>query len=282
MTARWRHGTSLPFFAVLVLMATGCGANQQPGAREPLRIAAASDLQSALPTLTERFTTTSGIAATAIFGASGRLSEQIRQGAPFDLFLAANEKFVRDLASEGVIEPDSVRNYARGTLVLAVYHDMGERIRTLADLANPDVKKIALANPETAPYGMAGKQALQRAGLWAELEPKIVFADSVRQALLHAQRGDAEAAFVGRAIADVPEIRSVEVDPSLYDPIIQALGIVSATRRPDDAGRFARFVLDDEGQSILKEFGFAPPVQVRQTEAAVSRREPAQSAPVTP
>jgi molybdate transport system substrate-binding protein len=123
---------------------------------------------------------------------------------------------------------------------------------------------------------------LERAGLWDKLQPKIVIADSVRQALIYVQRGDVEAAFVGRAIADVPEIRSLEVDPSLYDPIIQALGIVSLTRRPDDSGRFVRFVVGDEGQGILKEFGFAPPMQPRPSEAAAPTREPAKAVAPAP
>ena len=150
---------------------------------------------------------------------------------PIDVFLSANEAFVRDLASEGLIRPESVHAYARGSLVLAVYRDLGDKVGSLADLTKPEVKKIALANPVTAPYGKAGKQALERAGLWTKLEPKIVFAESVRQALLYAQKGDAEAALVGRAIASVPEIRPVEVDPALYDPIVQALGVVAASGR---------------------------------------------------
>jgi molybdate transport system substrate-binding protein len=196
--------------------------------------------------------------STPVFLASGKLAEQIKQGAPFDVFMAANESFIRDLADGGFIRPESVHPYARGTLILAVYHESGDTVRSLADLNKPEVKKIALANPATAPYGMAGKQALERAGLWEKLQPKIVQADSVRQALLYAQKGDAEAALVGRAIATVPEIRSVDVDPGLYDPIVQALGIVAATRRSANAEAFAQFVLGDEGQAILKEFGFQP------------------------
>ncbi len=192
------------------------------------------------------------------FLSSGQLAQQIRQGAPFDVFLAANEAFVRGLASEGLIRPESVHSYARGTLILAVYHELSDKVGSLADLARPEVKKIALANPATAPYGKAGKQALERAGLWTKLEPKIVLAESVRQALLYAQKGDAEAALVGRAIASVPEIHPVEVDPALYDPIVQALGVVAATKRTADAEAFARFVLGEEGQAILKEFGFKP------------------------
>ena len=92
--------------------------------------------------------------------------------------------------------------------------------------------------------------------MWTKLQPKIVMAESVRQALIYAQKGDAEAALVGRAIAGVPEVRLVEVDPLLYDPIIQALGVVAASARTADARTIARFILDGEGQSILREFGF--------------------------
>jgi molybdate transport system substrate-binding protein len=94
--------------------------------------------------------------------------------------------------------------------------------------------------------------------VWARIEPKIVIAESVRQALLYAQKGDVEAALVGKAIADVPEVRTVVIDTKLYDPIIQALGIVAATKQQAKANQFAHFVLDAEGQGILKQFGFAP------------------------
>ena len=257
--------------AVMLIEVSGCGGpgsvpsgsrvsgqitkNSDPAA--PLMIAAASDLQVALPKLVDRFRARTGVGATMTFGASGQLAEQIKQGAPFDVFLSANESFVADLAAGGFIKPGSVSPYARGSLVLAVYHELGDRVHSLDDLTRPDVKKIGLANPATAPYGKAGKQALVRAGLWDKLQSKIVIAESVRQALLYAQKGDAEAALVGRAIANVPEIRPVEVDAKLYDPIIQALGVVSASARTADAEQFVRFVLDGEGQGILKDFGFA-------------------------
>ncbi len=239
--ASWMRGWMTATMAFSALGCGGSGPDPSPAGRvpaervsadpgPPLRIAAASDLQSALPRLVDRFQARTGIVASPSFLASGQLAQQIRQGAPFDVFLSANEAFVRDLAGEGLIRPDSVQAYARGSLVLAVYHELGDRVRGLGDLAKFEVKKIAIANPTIAPYGKAGKQALERAGLWTGLEPKIVQAESVRQALLYAQKGDAEAALVGRAIASVPEIHAVEVDPSLYDPIVQALGIVAATR----------------------------------------------------
>lgn len=271
-----RPSPSLIRVCLLAMMATwiaGCGnasIDRPPeglaGQPSPLRVAAASDLQAALPRLGERFRATSGIAITPTFLSSGVLAQQIRQGAPFDVFLSANEAFVRDLADGGFIRPDSVRNYANGSLVLAVYGKLEGPIATFADLAAPAVKKVALANPETAPYGRAGKQALERAGLWETLRPKIVIAESVRQALMYAQQGDAEAALVGRAIAGVPEVRTIAIDPALYDPIVQAMGVVADSPRRTDAEAFVRFVAGEEGQAILKEFGFV-------TAAAEDRRK---------
>jgi molybdate transport system substrate-binding protein len=258
---------------LLSISMSGCGAEkgaatapssgqEKPSAApaaQPLRIAAASDLQLALPRLAKAFQDATGIEVSSSFLASGQLAAQIEQGAPFDVFMAANQTFVRDLASGGFITADSVQPYANGSLVLAVFRELGPDVGGLSDLANPAVKKIALAQPETAPYGKAGKQALERAGLWETLKPKIVFAESVRQALLYAQKGDAEVALVGRALAGVPEVVTVDVDRTLYDPIVQALGIVAASKRPADGRRFAAFVLSDRGQAILKEFGFSPP-----------------------
>jgi molybdate transport system substrate-binding protein len=261
------HGLML---AMMLLWVAGCGRSggsgpgperdgtSGAGSAEPLRIAAASDLQIAFFQLGNRFRARTGIATTPTFLSSGQLAQQIEQGAPYDMFLAANESFVRDLTERGLIRPGSIHPYARGSLVLAVYGELGEKVRSLADLTRSEVRKIALANPATAPYGKAGKQALERAGLYGLLEPKIVLAESVRQALLYAEKGDAEAALVSRAIAAVPGVRAIEVDPKLYDPIVQALGIVAATRRTADAESFVQFILGEEGQGILKMYEFQP------------------------
>ncbi|HMF38965.1 MAG TPA: molybdate ABC transporter substrate-binding protein [Isosphaeraceae bacterium] len=210
------------------LTPAGCHRGPRTDAR-PLQIAAASDLQRVLPRLIERFQNQAATTTTLTIDASGRLAEQIKAGAPFDLFLSANLKFVSDLAAAGLVEPASVRPYARGSLVLCLHRAAGDQVRGLADLSRPEIKRIAIANPEYAPYGVAARQALERSGLWSSLQSKIVRANSVGQALTYVQNGDAEAALVSQALVAAPEVRVIEVDAALNDPLIQTLGIVAAT-----------------------------------------------------
>jgi molybdate transport system substrate-binding protein len=224
--------------------------------KEPLRAAAASDLQAVLPVLAARFKADTGIEVEPVFGASGQLAQQIKAGAPFDLFLSANRKFVDDLAGAGVIRPDSVRPYTRGVLVLVVNTLVDPGVKGLADVAGEKVKTVAIANPEIAPYGAAAKQALERAGLWEKVKPKLAQSESVRQALQYVQSGNAEVGFVGKAIADVKGIRTIPLPPDAYDQIVQALGVVKDSKRADDAERFAKFLLGEVGQGIFRDFGF--------------------------
>ncbi len=249
------------FFVALTCLIIGCGRDPtKPSAPEPLRIAAASDLQTVMPTLIERFRATHKIEVVATFGSSGQLSQQIRQGAPFDVFLAANRKYVVDLASDKAIDPLTVRDYAIGSLVLVVREELADKVKTMADLRDVSVKKIAIANPETAPYGTAAKQALINSGLWNELEPKRVQAETVRQALQFVQTGNAEAALVGSAIAKVEGVRAFPVDQKRYAPLWQAVGVTTVSTQPAAARLFAQFILGNDGQKILKAAGFLPPI----------------------
>lgn len=240
------------------LVIPGCGESPSAG---PLRIAAASDMEAALPEVIAAFHKEQGdeaIEVETIFGSSVKLSQQITQGAPFDLFLCANQKIVSELAKAGVVEPATVKPYTKGTLVLIVGKTIPVPVESLEDLRNPAIKKIAIANPELAPYGMAAKQALQSAKLWDELRPKVVQSENVRQAVQFASTGNADAALVGRAVARVPEVRIFKIDPRLYKPLIQALGVVDGSSRKVDAEAFSRFILGPEGQRVLAKFGFSP------------------------
>ncbi|QEH34242.1 Molybdate-binding periplasmic protein precursor [Aquisphaera giovannonii] len=252
-----------PIYLLLGAALAGCSAPAtDAGARDatPLRIAAASDLQRALPRLVERYQAESGASASMTLDASGRLAEQIKAGAPYDVFLSANEKFVRDLEEQSFVEPGTGRPYARGSLVLCVHPSAAAAVKGLRDLARPEVRWIAIANPEFAPYGLAARQALEAIGLWGALGPKIVRAESVRQAFVYAQRGEADVALVSRSLIGAdPGVSVIEVDPALYSPMVQFLGIVAGSKHRDEAEAFARLVLGPEGQAILRESGLAPP-----------------------
>lgn len=242
-----------------LLAAFGCGGPREGAVDEPLRIAAAADLQRALPRILEAYGDRDGPIASPTFGASGQLAEQIRGGAPFDLFLSADMDWPGTLEEEGAIAAGSVRPYARGSLVLLVHADAAEEVGSIADLARPEVRKVAIANPDVAPYGKAARAALESAGLWESLADKITPTGSVAQAFLHVEQGNADAALVSRSLVEESRSKVVEIDPALYPPRIQGLGIVARSPRKAQAERFAAFLLGPEGGRLLAERGFEAP-----------------------
>lgn len=246
----------------VLLGVSACGEPVGPvssTAAEPLRIAAASDLQTTLPEVVARFGQDHPGQVDLVFGSSGDLARQIGQGAPYALFLSADHSFVANLADEKVIDPRSVRPYAVGSLALAVPEDSTVEINRPEDLLSPSVRRIALANPDLAPYGRAARETLQQAGLWEQLEPKLVLAPSVRQALQFVQSGNVDAAFIGRALTDAPGVALAAYQPEGYSPIVQWLGVTPTAPRAAEAALFVDLLLSDQGQEILSRHGFRPP-----------------------
>jgi len=253
------------------LLITGClPASKRP---EPLRLAAASDLRQALPILIAAFRQGRAVEVEFNTGSSGQLAEQIRQGAPFDLFLSANRSFVDRLANEGAVEAASVQPYARGTLVLAINPVFAHHPKTLNDLTNPAIKSIAIANSDQAPYGIAAKQTLERLDLWDTLKAKLVPAESVHQALQFVRSGSAEVGFVSRALSDAPGLQFLPVPANSHVPIIQYLGVVTRSSRKDDARAFADFLRGPVGQAMLVDLGFAPASAPASGQSSEPKRE---------
>ncbi len=242
-------------FAFLAML--GCQAEPPT---PPLRIAAASDLQHALPKILKSFEHNHNIKVVSTFGSSGQLAEQLKAGAPFDLFLAANQRFVANLVALDVIKSESVAPYAQGELVLIVGKRASDQVNRLDDLTSAAVRAIALANPDVAPYGHAGRQALQNGRLWSSIESKVVQAENVRQVLQFVTSGNAEVGFVGSALVNngVEGLKVIPIEPSLYEPIVQYLGIVRRTLQPTHAEALRGFLLSDEGIALLKAHGFKP------------------------
>ncbi len=271
---RGLRGHMLPACIAVVLMAlvlSGCGTaavTQTLSPASPLSspqppheftVAAAADLQFAFTDIAALFKEQAGHDVTLVFGSTGQLAQQIENGAPYDLFAAANIQYIEDLADQGLVLPDSVALYAQGRIVLAVNRQSGVTAETLADLLAPEIRHVAIANPEHAPYGVAAMQALQAAGVWEQLQPKLVLGENVRQALQYVQTGDAEAGIVALSVANVPEITWTLLDGSLHSPLNQALAVVASSPNADRAREFAAFINGDLGRPIMRKYGFVLP-----------------------
>lgn len=234
---------------------TGDSATAEP----PLTVAAAADLQFAFQEIAHLFEAETGRPVTLVFGSTGQLAQQIENGAPYDLFAAADQAFVERLAQKELVEEASLALYARGRIVLAVNKTSGVQVHSLSDLLDARITRVAIANPVHAPYGMAAKQALEASGLWEMLQPKIVFGENVRQALQYIQTGDCQAGIVALSVANVPEVNWVLIDESLHSPLDQALAILTDSSHPELAAQFAAFINSDLGRPIMRRYGFVLP-----------------------
>jgi molybdate transport system substrate-binding protein len=208
-----------------------------------LIIAAASDLAPLAPKLEQaykekiRFTLAS----------SGSLKQQIENGAPFDVFLSANEQYVKDLAAAGLVTDTTI--YAIGRI--ALWSPNGS-VASLADLRKSSVIHLAIPNPQHAPYGVAARQALESQGVWKDVEPKIVYGENVRQALQFAESGNADAVITSWTLL----IGKGKLLPAeWHSPIRQTGAVVKSSSQPDAARRFLKFLVGPEAQKILNDGG---------------------------
>ena len=243
--------------AVLVVTPAACGGGSS--GRPEVTVAAAADLQFAFSDIGALFDEQCGCKVTFIFGSSGNLATQIENGLPVDVFASANIAYVDGLREKGLILDDTQQLYAVGRIVLAVNKDSGVQVETLRDLLKPEVKRVAIANPEHAPYGVAAMQALQSEGIWEDLEPRLVYGENVRQALQYIQTGDAQAGIVALSVAAVPEISYTLIDESLHQPLRQSLAVLRRTGQEQLARDFIAFVNGPLGRPIMKKYGFLLP-----------------------
>jgi len=228
-------------------------------ATNELTVAAAADLQFAFAEIAALFEEETDSRVTLVFGSTGQLGQQIENGAPYDLFAAADRKVIGRLVELGLIEADSVSLYARGRIVLAVNRQSGIAASDLKELPGLPVRSIAIANPDHAPYGAAAQQAMEATGVWDDLQDRLVFGENVRQTLQFVQTGDAEVGIVALSVANVPEISWTLIDEQYHDPLDQALGVVAGSPRIGLARRFARFINGESGRPIMRKYGFTLP-----------------------
>lgn len=245
--------------SLLAILLTGCSSGAPRAETRPFTVAAAADLQFAFGAIGEAFTRQTGHQVVFTFGSTGNLAKQVENGAPIDLFAAANVAFIETLNEKGLLIPETLQLYATGRIVLASNRAAGPEVTDLDGLLDPCIKKVAIANPAHAPYGAAAKEALIAAGVWDRLEPKLVYGENIRQTLQFIQTGNADAGIIALSVADVPEITYRLIDQELHSPLRQALAVIKGSPHEGVAREFIAFLNTPEGQQTMQRFGFIPP-----------------------
>jgi molybdate transport system substrate-binding protein len=251
--------TSLSILILLTTLALEWACRRSNNQTPQLTVAAASDLIAAFEELGREFETTHKIKVVFVFGSTGMLTRQIENGAPMDLFAAANVSYVDQLEQKGLIIPDTKAIYARGRITLWTTFDGPIKVETVSDLTRAEIKRIAIANPDHAPYGLAAKQALESAGVWETVKPKLVYGDNIRQTLQYAETGNVDVSIVALSLSQQSKGRWTLVPEQLHQPIDQGLAVIRSTPNEQAARAFASFVTGPRGKEILGKYGFAFP-----------------------
>ncbi len=233
-------------------------------AAQTLTVAAASDLQPALPAVAAQFEKETGGKVSLTFGSSGNFFAQIQNGAPFDLFLSADSEYPRRLERAGLADGGGVVDYARGRIVLWTRRDSGiDLSRGLLGLTDSKVRRIAIANPEHAPYGRAAIAALRAEGVYDSVRGKFVMGENISQTAQFTASGSADVGLIALSLALTPPLKRsghyVDIPDALYPPIDQAAVVLAASRQKALARRFVDSLRTPEVARMLQSYGFGAP-----------------------
>ena len=232
-----------------------------PTQADPLRVSAAANLQKIFTeALIPAFTKKTGVAVSPTFGATKLLATQIENGAPVDVFVAADTVTPQKLLTEKLLVIGTVQPYAVGQLVVWSRHDAAHHPANIQDLASPVYAKISYANPKTAPYGLAAQQAFSKTGETAAIAPRLVQAENIGQALQFAQSGNADVALTALSLVIEDKTDPYFIVPDkLHDPITQSLGLVKTTTQTTQALQFIDFLTGKDAAKIWKKYGYTLP-----------------------
>lgn len=229
-----------------------------------LFVAAAADLSSAMQEISDAYTKKTGVSVKLSFGSSGSITQQIENGAPFDVFFSADMDYPRQLISHGDADAASLYEYAVGKLVLWVPAgsplDPAKGMNVLLD---PSVNKIAIANPQHAPYGRAAVAALKHAGFYDRVASRLVLGENISQSAQFVESGNAQAGFVALAHAVAPGMQGKgkywEVPVDDYPALAQGVVIISRSQQKKEAGGFLEYMKTKAVAEILQKYGFTVP-----------------------
>jgi len=264
MTAKTMKYFSWVFVAASFLLASAPAWPQQKNATE-LVVAAAADLSTVLKEVADNYEKKTGTTVKLSFGASGALTQQIQNGAPFDLFFSADMDYPRQLISAGQADGPSPYEYAVGKLVMWVPADspLDVEHKGIEVLLDPLVKKIAIANPQHAPYGRAAVAALTHYALYDQVSSRLVLGENVSQAAQFAESGNAQVGFVALAHAIAPSMQGKgkywEVPSDAYPPLAQGVVVISHSAHKKEAVEFLQYIKTKEVSELLRKYGFTLP-----------------------
>jgi molybdate transport system substrate-binding protein len=247
--------------AVSLVVLASCAAGQE------IIVAAAADMNAVLPELAARYTKQTGQTVKLSFGSSGNLTNQIRNGAPFDLFFSADEDYPKQLIADGLAEEDSIYRYAVGRLVLWVPGESTLDLQKLGmtALLDPSVKKCSIANPQHAPYGRTAEAALRHFGIYDQVAAKLVLGENVAQAAQFVESGNAQAGLIALSHALAPAMKNKgsywAVPLDSYPTLNQAAVVLSRSKSSTAARKFLEFVRAPEATSLLEAYGFSLPAE---------------------
>jgi molybdate transport system substrate-binding protein len=233
-----------------------------------IRIAAAADLKFAMGELSEQFERLKGTKVDVTFGSSGNFFSQIQNGAPFDLFFSADIEYLRKLEAAGLAEPGTLYEYGIGRLVIWMPADAKVDVAKEGwkALLDASIEKIAIANPEHAPYGRAAVAALQDSGIYERVKPKLVYGENISQAAQFVQSGSAQAGIVALSLAVSPAMRNGkrwDIPAKMYPALEQGAIVLKDAKNKDTARAFLEFVKGASSRAILAKYGFAFPDKMR-------------------
>ncbi|HST09992.1 MAG TPA: molybdate ABC transporter substrate-binding protein [Terriglobales bacterium] len=234
------------------------------GAAQEFTVAAAADLQFAMQDITAKFQQKTGNNVKIIYGSSGNFAQQLQNGAPFDMFFSANLDYPKQLEAAGLTEPDTFYQYAKGKLVVWVPNDSQVDVHSgLQSLSGPSIKKIAIANPQHAPYGKAAVSAMQKEGIYDKVKDKLILGENISQTASFVVSGSADVGILALSLALSPNMkdkgRYAEIPGADYPPIEQACVILRSSKNMALAKSFLDFVKTDAIRELLRGYGFEVP-----------------------
>jgi molybdate transport system substrate-binding protein len=235
---------------------------REPCAAQEITVGAAADLQFVMQDVEARFQKETGKTVKLIYGSSGNFAQQLQNGAPFDMFFSANLDYPRRLEAEGLIEPGSFYQYAIGKIVIWVPNDskldVGPGLKALLD---PSIKKIAIANPEHAPYGKAAIAAMQKENIYAQVKDKFVLGENISQTASFVASGSADVGILALSLALSPNMkdkgRYTEIPAADYPAIEQACVIMRSSKNKEIAQQFLKFIQSAPVKELFQKYGFA-------------------------